>query len=186
MRGSAVNESPRLAVWTEALNLPEYEVVHYAEQDGQRHFSIVPHLMVEACPECGRPCQRIHQKRWIRDVVDLPLGDRPVRLKVRVYQYHCEHCGRMWTPPSLLLTPGGGGARASARFVGQAAAFIRRADIAGAAAYFGVPETTLARWYYGHAQHDGELGEADGAGEPIRSLGIDELSLKKSTGSSSP
>ena len=108
-----------------------------------------------------------------------------LRLKVRVYQYHCEHCGRMWTPPSLLLTPGGG-ARASARFVQQAAAFIRRADIAGAAAFFGVPETTLARWYYGHAQHDEELSEAEGAGEPIRSLGIDELSLKKSTGSSSP
>ena len=66
-----MNETHQLAVWTIALNLPEYEVVHYAERDGIRYFSVVPLTSVELCPECSKACQRQHQKRWIEDVADL-------------------------------------------------------------------------------------------------------------------
>ena len=116
---------------TTALNLPDYEVVHYAQHDEVRHFSVVPKARVELCPECSKPCQRQHQKRWLQDVADLPLGDQPVRLKVRVFQYECDHCGRHFTPKSLLFTPGLG-AQATARLIRKAAELIRRADIAGA------------------------------------------------------
>ena len=48
-----------------------------------------------------------------------------------------------------------------------------------AAAFLGVPEKTLARWYYDHAQRQRDNPPATAA-KPIKSLGIDELSLKKS------
>ena len=178
-----MNESHQLAVWTVALNLPEYEVVHYAEREGVRHFSVVPNWVVELCPECSKACQRQHQKRWIEDVADLPLGDQPVRLKVRVVQYECEHCGRHFTPQSLLFTPGLG-AKATARLLSRAAELIKRADIAGAAAYYQLPEKTLERWYYEWVDVRNQTSEEDAPLKPIRSLGIDELSLKKSTGNS--
>ncbi len=92
---------------------------------GVRHFSVVPRV-VELCPECEKPCEHVHQKRWIKDVADLPLGDQPVRLKVRVFQFACEHCGRHFTPKSLLFTSGLG-AKATARLVGNAAELIQRA-----------------------------------------------------------
>jgi hypothetical protein len=46
-----MNETHQLSVWTTALNLPEYEVVHYAQCEGVRHFSVVPHSNIELCPE---------------------------------------------------------------------------------------------------------------------------------------
>ena len=179
-----MNETHQLNVWTTALNLPEYEVVHYAQREGTRHFSVVPRDGVELCPDCSQPCQQVHQKRWIEEVADLPLGDQPVRLKVRVFQYECQHCGRHFTPKSLLFTPGLG-AKATARLMGKAAELVKRADVAGAAAFYQIPEKTLQRWYYEWVELEHQAQEENESSQPIRSLGIDELSLKKNTGSSS-
>ena len=54
--------------------------------------------------------------------------------------------------------------------------------MANAAAFFGIPEKTLERWYYDYVECQRTVTNA--AAQPIRSLGIDELSLKKSTVSS--
>lgn len=169
------------AAWSVALNLPGYEVADVAEEDGQLRFSVLPAVLTGVCPDCGHASDHVHQRRWTRDVVDLPLGGREVRLKVRTFQFRCEHCDRIWTPPSPVLAPG---ASVTGRFVERAAACIRHADIAAAAAFFGVPERTLAGWYYAFVERQQAGGEE--TARPIRSLGIDELSLKKSTGSSSP
>ena len=56
--------------------------------------------------------------------------------------------------------------------------------VADAAAFFGIPEKTLERWYYDHVERQTKV--ANSRANPIRSLGIDELSLKKSTASLSP
>lgn len=173
-----MNETHQLNVWTTALNLPDYEVVHYAQREGIRQFSVVPLTSIELCPDCSKPCQRQHQKRWIKDVADLPLGDQPVRLKVRVYQYECEHCGRHFTPKSLLFTPDLG-AKATVRLIGSAAELIQRADIAGVAAFYQIPEKTLERWYYEWVKLQNQAHEEEETTKPIRSLGIDELSQKK-------
>ena len=173
-----MNEQHQLDVWTTALNLPEYEVVHYEEREGVRRFSLVPMCLVALCPDCAKPSGCVHQKRWVKDVIDLPLGDMPVRLKVRVLQFHCEHCDRFWTPEILFLTPGMG-AKATARFVGQAAELIGRADISGVAAFYGVPRKTLERWYYEWQEMQRQPDEDEAPAQPIRSLGVDELSLKK-------
>ena len=58
----------------------------------------------------------------------------------------------------------------------------RFSDIRNAARFFGVAEKTLERWYYEFLERKRKNSQE--ADKPIRSLGIDELSLKKSTGSS--
>lgn len=176
-------QSHELTVWTQALNLAGYDVVDSGEAqgDGVRRFGVVPTQIVELCPGCGRPCNSIRQKRWIENVLDLPLGGRPVGLKVRVFQYECEHCGRLWTPESSILAPG---TWATRRLVERAAELVRHSDVANAAAFFGIPEKTLERWYYQHVER--EKAATDTAAGPIRSIGIDELSLKKNTVNLSP
>jgi hypothetical protein len=67
--------------------------------------------------------------------------------------------------------------------IARAAELVRRSDVANAAAFFGIPEKTLEHWYYDYVES--QKTAADAAAQPIRSLGIDELSLKKSTVSSS-
>jgi len=170
-----------LTVWTAALNLPGQEVVHIAEVEGGLEFRVVPLTAVGVCPDCGQVSDHVHQQRWTEDDVDLPLGGREVRLKVRALQFRCGVCDRIWTPPCPVLAPG---AAATGRFVEKAAACVRRSDVAAAAALFGVPEKTLEGWYYAHAERQQAGREQDA--QPIRSIGIDELSLKKSNGSSSP
>jgi transposase len=177
-----MNETRELAAWTMALNLPRFEVCHCAEDaiDGVLRLSIVPTQMIEICPDCHRPGDSWRQKRWLENVWDFPLGGRPVRLKIRVFQYQCKHCGRIWTPPSPIVAEG---TRATARLVARAAELVRRSDVANAAAFLGIPEKTLERWYYDYV--DRHKAAADTTAQPIRSLGIDELSLKKSIDSSS-
>jgi hypothetical protein len=94
-------------------------------------------------------------------------------------QFQCDHCGRFFTPACPHVAPG---AHATERFLEQAAKLIRFSDIANVAAYLGVPEKTLERWYYDYVERKAQQPPADL--KPIKSLGIDELSLKKSTGSS--
>jgi len=101
-------------------------------------------------------------------------------LKIRVFQYQCEHCDHLWTPHSPIVAEG---TWATARLVARAAELVRRSDVANAATFLGIPEKTLERWYYEYVESQRKAANA--AAEPIRSLGIDELSLKKSTVSSS-
>jgi hypothetical protein len=94
-------------------------------------------------------------------------------------QLHCQRCDRYFTPPCPHVAPG---AHATERFLEQAAKLIRFSDIANVAAFLGVAEKNLERWYYDYVER---LAKAPVEGlKPIQSLGIDELSLKKSTGSS--
>ena len=55
-------------------------------------------------------------------------------------------------------------------------------DVTNAAAWVGVAPKTLEHWYYDYLQRQQQRPAGDLA--PIRSLGIDELSLKKGTASS--
>ncbi len=70
-----MNETHQLNVWTTALNLPEYEVVHYAQREGTRHFSVVSRDGVELCPDCSKSCQQVHQKRLDRRRGRPPVGE---------------------------------------------------------------------------------------------------------------
>jgi transposase len=175
----------RLEFWTELLRLPGYEVAH-VEADAPRQrlfFTVVPQHAVGVCPRCGRAGDHVKQRRTREGLVDLPLGSRAVELKVRVDQFACQGCGGCFTPPVPFLAEG---AHATERFLERAAALIRGSDVAAAARFFGVPERTLDAWYYAYVERcQARPATASGRETPIRRLGIDEVSLKKSTASSS-
>jgi hypothetical protein len=74
------------------------------------------------------------------------------------------------------------GLHATERFLERLAEYASHGDISSAARFTGVPEKTAERWYYDYLERKQKEPGADLL--PIRSLGIDELSLKKDTGSS--
>ena len=166
--------------WTVALNLEGFEVVQ-AEVDRQLRqvrLTVVPQWPVAVCPHCGQVSTQIHQTRELDGIHDLPLADRAVRLVVRVPQFWCGPCARAFTPKLPEMAEG---THATERFLARAAELIRFGDITQTAAFLRVPATSLERWYYAWVER-----QAQAAAQPIPSLGIDELSLKKSTDSSSP
>lgn len=166
--------------WTVALNLAGVEVVEAEvdEQQRQVQLTVVPQWPVAVCPHCGEVSTQIHQTREVAGVHDLPVADRAVTLTVRVSQFWCGRCGRAFTPQLPEVAEG---THATERFLARAAELIRFGDITQVAAFLRVPATSLERWYYAWVER-----QARAAAQPITSVGIDELSLKKSTGSSSP
>ena len=166
--------------WTVALNLEGFEVVEAEVDDQQRQvrLTVVPQWPVAVCPHCSEVSPQVHQTRDLDGVHDLPMADRAVRLVVRVAQFWCRPCGRAFTPRLPAVAEG---AHATERLLARAAALIRVGDIVQAAAFLRVPAPSLERGYYAWVER-----QQQAAAQPITCRGIDELSLKKSTGSSSP
>ncbi len=108
---------------------------------------------------------------------DLPVGPQAVELIVRTYQFTCPHCDRFFTPAAPAF---GRGAHATERFLEQAARLIRFSDLANAAAFLGVPEKTLEKWYYDYVERQRQHPPT--TGRPIQQLGIDELKLTHGSG----
>jgi transposase len=177
-------EQDQLAFWTKLLNLDGFQVAHeeLTASDEPRRFTLIPKTPVGLCPHCGQLCEAIHRRTESDRVHDLPIGERAVELTVRTYQYWCGGCDRAFTPPTPFLVVGG---HATERFLEQARQLIGFGDIANAAAFLKVSESSLGRWYYDYLERR-QRAPISQPLTPIRQLGIDELSLKKSTGSSSP
>jgi hypothetical protein len=175
----------QLAALSALLELEELEVVE-AHQDRAkrvRRVVMVPRVAVGLCPHCRQLCSERHECHD-REVVDLPLGPYATHLIVRLWQYRCRHCDKFFTPPLSCLAEG---AHATERFLQRLAELVKHTDLANAAAYLGVAEKTLERWYYDHLQRRRDGQQVTGtlpSLQPVRSLGIDELSLKKDTSSS--
>lgn len=168
--------------WTGVLSLEGFEVVHQQHDAAQKvwRFTVVPTLAAGVCRECGQLSTDRHQTRDRERIHDLPIGDSRVELRVRTFQYRCAACQRCFTPPCAPLAEG---THATERFLERCAQLIRTGDVRNTAAFFGLPEKTLERWYYDFL----ERRQTEPApAEPIHSIGIDELALKKGGGGSSP
>jgi transposase len=177
-----MNEQASLNLWTKQVRLEGVKVVserHDTPSDPVR-LTLVSTAHVALCPHCRHPSDSVHRRLDSDPIRDLPHGPQTVELIFRSCQYRCEHCDRFFTPACPHVAPG---AHATERFLEQAARLIRFSDIASVANFLGVPERTLERWYYDYAQRQLDKAPRE-ALKPIKSLGIDELSLKKSTGSS--
>lgn len=176
--------APQLTFWTTLLDFPGFVVAHVQldSQDSTYHITLAPEHTLGVCPHCGRASQSVKQRRTRDRIRDLPIGPHAVALTVRVPQFACDHCHRCFTPPIDFLADG---AHATERFLRTAAELIRHTDIAHAARFFRVPERTLGDWYYGYVERQ-QATAARTQGGPIRRIGIDELSLKNGTASSSP
>jgi transposase len=177
-----MDTAPELAEITLLLDLQELEMVEVAEDRGQklRRLTVIPKAIAGLCPHCGRLCDERHLCRD-RKVTDLPMGGWGTELVVRLWQFRCEGCDRFFTPRFAALSEG---AHATERFLGRLAELAGRGDVSMAARFFGIPEKTAEEWYYGHLERQRREEQSQTSLKPVRSLGIDELSLKKGTGSS--
>lgn len=178
-----LQESTAPEFWDGVLGLEEFEVVSYAF-DGERkvrRMTVVPRVGAAACPDCKHASDSVHQTRDREQIHDLPIGERGVQLTVRVPQFWCFTCHRAFTPVFRSLAEG---THATERFLKRCAELVRVSDVANAAAFFGIPEKTLEGWYYEYVERQQAIRTV--ATTPIRSIGIDELSLKKDTAASSP
>lgn len=175
-------DSAALRTWTDLLDLDGFEVVE-AESDRAgkaRRLTVVPTGVGAAlCPACGAATADRHACRD-RAVVDLPACGWRTELVVRLWQFECGSCGRYFTPPHPALAEG---AHATGRFLERLAEQATHGDVSAAARFLGVPEKTAERWYYDHLERV-RREPGGGGGQPVRSLGIDELSVKKGTAGS--
>ncbi len=173
-----MNERDLLEFWTRTLNLPDFRVVHEARTTADEPvvFTVRPAVECGVCPRCLHPTDFVHRTSHSDRIKDLPLGTQPVELIVRTLQFHCEGCVCYFTPHYPALAPR---SHATERFLRQAAKLIRFSDIQNAADFFGVPPSTLARWYYDYTQRLANHSPAEV--KPITHLGIDELSQKKTS-----
>ncbi len=176
-----MTEQEHLDFWTKALNLPDFRVVQECRDSPNDPicFTVVPAEEVARCPGCGHACALVHRRHDSKPMRDLPIGPRAVNLIVRTPQLRWDRCERYFTPSDPAIAPG---AHATERFLEQAVRLIRFSDIATVAEFFAVPPNRLARWYSDDVERQQPTPPAEL--NPIKSIGIDELSLKKSIASS--
>ncbi len=165
---------------TDLLDLEGFEVVEAAHDRAAklRRLTVAPTEAAGLCPHCGRASDDRHACHD-REVADLPLGGWKTQLVVRAWQFRCEHCRKFFTPRHPALADA---AHATERFLERLAELAKGGDVSAAARFFGVAEKTAERWYYDHLERRRTEPRRDL--DPVRSLGIDELSTKKGTGGS--
>jgi transposase len=172
-----------LAFWTQVLRLPDFRVTHVVEDPVHQRlvFTLAPAHEIGVCPHCGRASETIKQRRTRDHIHDLPIGSHAVELTIRIHQFACDRCERAFTHPIPFLAEG---SHATERFLERAAKLIRSSDVSNAAKFLGVPERTLDAWYLAWVERQ-QSTPSPKPEKPIRRIGIDELSLKKSIDSSS-
>jgi transposase len=169
-----------LATLTSLLGLDEFEVVEWSfdRREKIRRLTLVPRTMVGLCPHCHGVTGERHLCHD-RVVTDLPMGGQRVELVVRLSQFRCGACDKFFTPHFAALAEG---AHATERLLERLAELASHSDVATAASFFGIAEKTTEGWYYQYLER--KQREPAPHLQPVRSLGIDELSLKKDTGNS--
>lgn len=169
-----------LATLTSLLDLDEFEVVESNDDRlaRLRRLTLAPAARAGLCPGCGQVSGDRHACHD-RRVLDLPLGAWRVELTIRLWQFECGNCKRFFTPRFAALA---NGAHATERFLERLAELARHGEVANAARYLGIPEKTAEDWYYAYLER--KQKEPAPRLQPVRSLGIDELSLKKDSASS--
>lgn len=179
--GSRMDADVELATLTSLLGLDEFEVVESASdrREKVRRFTLVPKTAVGCCPHCHGLTDERHVCHD-RMVSDLPMGGHRVELVVRLWQFHCPACGKFFTPRFAALAEG---AHATERLLERLAELAGHGDVATAARFFGIAEKTAEGWYYQYLERRQKQPSAPHL-QPVRSLGIDELSLKKGTANS--
>lgn len=172
----------KLATVTLLLDLPEFEVVEstWDRREKLRRFTLVPNVTVGLCPHCHGITDERHACHD-RVISDLPMGGCRVDLVARLWQFHCPACDKYFTPRLAALAEG---AHATERLLERLAELAGRAEVVTAARFFQIPEKTAEGWYYSYLERKQKETATVAALQPVRSLGIDELSLKKDTGNS--
>jgi transposase len=162
------------------LDLEGFEVVETKSDRVKkvRELIMVAATVAAPCPHCGVVTADRHQCHD-RRVSDLPMAGWQTELVVTLFQFKCECCNKYFTPryPGLSAD----GAHATERLLERLAELATHSDVSSAAKFLGIAEKTAEDWYYGYLRR--KQKEPAKNLQPVCSLGIDEISLKKDTAS---
>lgn len=169
-----------LATLTSLLDLDEFEVAEAIRdrRNKLRRFTLVPKVIAGLCSHCASVTDERHACHD-RVIADLPMGGCKTELVVQLWQFRCPTCDKFFTPRLASLAEG---AHATERLMESLSDLASRSDLVTAARFFGIAEKTAEGWYYDFLERKQKNPAPDL--QPVRSLGIDELSLKKDTGNS--
>ena len=159
---------------TAVLGLDEFEVTDFAHNVAgkQVRFTVIPKVSEGLCPHCRTLCGKRHSTLE-HEVLDLPMSGCATELLVRTPQFRCELCRRYFTLKYAAIAEG---MHATVRLLERLGELVKHGDLAGAAAFFCIPEKTAERWYYEYVEH--HRRSRPGL-KPMERMGIDELSVKK-------
>lgn len=170
-----------LAALSGLLGLEGFEVVEItSDRIKKTHVvAMVSTMMAAPCGGCGATSSDRHACHE-RRVADLPCYGWQTELVITLFQFKCTACGKFFTPqyPSVLAN----GPHATERLLERLAELATFSDISSASRFLGIAEKTAEDWYYDYLRRKQKQPAKDL--KPIRSMGIDELSLKKDTGNS--
>jgi transposase len=160
------------------LDLEGFEIVETTSDRTKkaRVMTMVATMIAAPCPHCGTATADRHACHD-RRVVDLPWCGWQTELIIKLFQFKCDRCRKYFTPQYPGLSTNG--AHATERFLEQLADLATHGDVSGAARFLGIAEKTAEDWYYDYLKRKQKEPAKDL--QPIRSLGVDELSLKKDT-----
>ena len=166
-----------LSGYTTLLGLDEFEVIEI-EDDPTNRTTLTIHLLpkksVFLCSHCQQACGHVH-KTTQRRIRDLPQGIMEIVLVIVWPHMHCERCNKYFTPCFEAIREKG---TVTMRLGERLAEIVRISSVKEAATVFGIAESTAEEIYYEVAE--ARVGKQPKPGpEPIRSLGIDEIAVKK-------
>ncbi|MEW6046611.1 MAG: transposase family protein, partial [Bacillota bacterium] len=72
------------------LPVDQYTIRSGGVDGGAIVLEVKRRAVYAACPECGHVSRRVHSRRY-RSIRDVPLGSRPVRLRLMVRRFFCIH-----------------------------------------------------------------------------------------------
>lgn len=174
-------ESAVLEAMSRLLDLEGFELAEVISDRAKKTHSmtLATTMTLAPCPHCLVVTGERHTCHP-RKVRDLPLCGWQVELNFMLFQFKCGRCGKYFTPqyPGLRTD----GAHATERLLERLAELISHSDVASAANFLGIPEKTAEDWYYDFLKRK-QKEPAKGL-QPVKALGIDEISLKKDSASS--
>ncbi|MEM1096318.1 MAG: transposase family protein [Bacteroidota bacterium] len=124
------------------------------------------------CPLCLRPTTTVNQYTQ-RQLQDLSISGKAVRLDVRMPQYSCHRCTRYFTDEPDWIMPGESHTRRQAKWIFDLCA---KQPFTEVAALVGRSHKTVERLYCAFAQEQINLTERYAR---VRRLGIDEVAHRK-------
>lgn len=74
------------------LNLPAFNVIHFAENEYDFQISIEPKESPRACPHCGTVANLYKHDHREQVYYDLPIHGKRVELRVKRQRYRCREC----------------------------------------------------------------------------------------------
>ena len=171
-----------LSRYATLLGLDEFEIIEIKEESTDvsppKRKTLTIHLLPKSsaflCSHCGHACGHIH-KTTERRVHDLPQGMMEIILVIAWPQMQCQRCNKYFTPIFEAIRAKG---TVTTRLAERLAEIIRISTVKEAAKLFRIAESTAEEIYYEVAE--ARVGKEPKPGpEPIRSLGIDEIAVKK-------